>query len=143
METRQTSIDCYNQIRAEGLLSKRRLEVYEYLFNHGPMTMGELFSKIPQSKNVSQASITPRFAELRDFGVIYEKCVRECKVTGRTVIEWDLTNKLPQKKIKKQQVLSKKEKKLLSDLAFYIIKDRTSSDKYVDRFLRNSDINAL
>jgi len=29
MNIRQTSIDCYKQIKSEGLLSKRRLEVYE------------------------------------------------------------------------------------------------------------------
>ena len=47
MKTRQTSIDCYNEIKANGLLSKRRLQAYQ------------------------------------------------CRVTGRNVIEWDLTDKLP------------------------------------------------
>lgn len=28
---RQTSINCFNQIKKEGLLSKRRLEVYKML----------------------------------------------------------------------------------------------------------------
>ena len=36
-----------------------------------------------------------RISELRDRGVIYEKDVRPCKVTGRNVIEWDLTDRLP------------------------------------------------
>ena len=39
---RQTSIDCYNKIKAEGLLSKRRLEVYEILFHHGQLTANEI-----------------------------------------------------------------------------------------------------
>ena len=36
-----------------------------------------------------------RFTELRRLGVIYEKKERPCRVTGRNVIEWDLTDKLP------------------------------------------------
>ena len=35
MNIRQTSIDCYKQIKSEGLLSKRRLEVYELLLENG------------------------------------------------------------------------------------------------------------
>ena len=42
---RQTSIDCYNQIKAEGLLSKRRLEVYEAILKSAPCSSGEAFSK--------------------------------------------------------------------------------------------------
>ena len=33
MNTRQTSIDCYNKIQRNGLLSKMRFEVYSALFN--------------------------------------------------------------------------------------------------------------
>jgi len=36
-----------------------------------------------------------RLSELRNLGVIYEKKERKCKITGRNVIEWDLTDKLP------------------------------------------------
>ena len=41
MKTRQTSIDCYNEIRANGLLSKRRFEVYEALLSSAPCTSSE------------------------------------------------------------------------------------------------------
>jgi hypothetical protein len=94
MKTRQTSIDCYNQIKAEGSLSKRRLEVYEAIYNLAPCTSSEAMSGRLNSINVlSQSRV--RFTELRELGVIYEKRVRKCSVTGRNVIEWDLTDRLP------------------------------------------------
>lgn len=95
--TRQTSIDCYNEIKVNGLLSKRKMEVYDCLFKHGPMTMGEVYSKLSESSEVNQASVTPRFAELRNVGAIYEKNTRSCTITGKMGIEWDLTDNLPQK----------------------------------------------
>jgi hypothetical protein len=103
--TRQTSIDCYNQIKAEGLLSKRRFEVYEKLLNHAPCTASEAVTwggVVTGSQGISS-----RFTELRDLGVIYEKQVRACKITGRNVIEYDITGNLPikqeVKKITKKQ----------------------------------------
>ena len=88
MSIRQTSIDCYNEIKANGLLSKRRLEVYEAILKNAPCTSNEA---------------------LKDLGVIYEKSIRKCRVTGKNVIEWDLTDKLPIKikssnKTKKQRI---------------------------------------
>ena len=93
MNTRQTSIDCYNKIRQEGLLSKRRLEVYEALLSSAPCTSSEAIRNAKTTFGVF--GVSSRFTELRDLGVIYEKDVRPCRVTGRNVIEWDLTDKLP------------------------------------------------
>jgi len=88
---RQTSIDCYNQILAEGLLSKRRLEVLEAIMKNAPCTTNEATKDLPSGSH----GIGSRTTELRELGVIYERCVRKCKETGRNVIEWDLTDKLP------------------------------------------------
>jgi cation transport regulator ChaB len=90
MTTRQTSIDCFNEIKEQGLLSKRRLQVYESIFNYAPCTASEVFN----DKNL-KTNQSGRFTELRDLGVIYEKGERLCRVTGRNVIEWDLTDRLP------------------------------------------------
>lgn len=91
MNTRQTSIECYNQIKAEGLLSKQRLAVYSSLLKMGkPSTAREVYSTM----NVEKQEAT-RFTELRNLGVIYEVGNRKCSVTGRTAIEWDLTDRLP------------------------------------------------
>ena len=104
MNTRQTSIDCYNQIKQEGLLSKRRLQVYESIYNYAPCTASEVFKE----KNL-KTNQSGRFTELRDLGVIYEKGERICSITGRNVIEWDLTDRLPinikkSNKTKKQKI---------------------------------------
>ena len=93
MKTRQTSIDCYNEIRANGLLSKRRFEVYEALLSSAPCTSSEAIRNAKTTFGVF--GVSSRFTELRDLGVIYEVRTRECTVTGRNVIEWDLTDRLP------------------------------------------------
>ena len=107
MNTRQTSIDCYNKIKSEGLLSKRRLEVYEALLSTAPCTSSEAIRNAKTTFGVF--GVSSRFTELRDLGVIYEKDVRPCKVTGRNVIEWDLTDRIPvniknNNKTKKQKI---------------------------------------
>ena len=91
MKTRQTSIDCYNQIKQEGLLSKRRLEIYEAILKNAPCTTNEALKDVHSGSH----GVGSRTTELRDAGVIYEKDVRPCRVTGRNVIEWDLTDRLP------------------------------------------------
>ena len=107
METRQTSIDCYNQIKANGLLAKRRLETYEAIFKSAPCTRQEALQHTNLVNPLSLSAV--RFTELRRLGVIYEKGIRKCRVTGRNVIEWDLTDRLPiifknKKQTKKQKI---------------------------------------
>lgn len=92
--TRRTSIDVYHQIEAEGLLSKRRWEVYDYLFKHGPLTQREVSDSIA-TEYAHHQSYTPRFAELEARGVIESVGERPCSVTGRNVLVWDVTDRLP------------------------------------------------
>ncbi len=94
MTTRQTSIDCYTQIKQEGLLSKMRFKVYEGILKNAPCTSAEVLSTL-LSKNSAITSSRARFTELRELGVIYEVQNRKCNITGRTSIEWDLTDRLP------------------------------------------------
>ena len=61
------------------------------------------------SKNSAITSSRARFTELRELGVIYEVRNRKCTITGRTSIEWDLTDRLPvnvenTNKTKKQRI---------------------------------------
>ena len=94
MNTRQTSIDCYNEIKANGLLSKTRLQVYLAILKNAPCSSGEAFATMTTKENqISQSRA--RFTELRELGVIYEKGEKQCSITGRNVIEWDLTDRLP------------------------------------------------
>ena len=41
MKTRQTSIDCYNKIKSDGLLAKRRFETFDAIFKSAPCTRQE------------------------------------------------------------------------------------------------------
>ena len=91
---RQTSIDCFNQIKAEGLLSKLRLRTLNAMLYSAPCTAGELQNYIDQNQ-IQVKHAWKLLSQLRDLGVIYEKSERKCKVTDRLVIEWDLTDKLP------------------------------------------------
>jgi hypothetical protein len=106
MENRKTSIDCYHQIKDEGLLSKRRLQVYEALYKKAPCTSLEAMKSVLNSNNTFSQS-RARVTELRELGVIYEKGVKKCSVSGRTAIEWDLTDNIP---IGKKAPLTKKQK---------------------------------
>lgn len=119
METRSTSIECYNQIKNENLLSKRRMEVYEAVFKCYPCTSFEAelhLNKKGFRKHIS--NIRARMVELRDMGVIYERDIRECSVTGRKVTEWAVSGKFPQelpaKKTTKQK--AKELKGMLKEL---------------------------
>lgn len=93
---RQTSIDCFNQIKAEGLLSKLRLRTLNAMLYSAPCTAGELQSYIDKN-GIKVKHAWKLLSQLRDFGVVYEKTERKCNVTGRIVIEWDLTDRLPTK----------------------------------------------
>ena len=108
MNTRQTSRDCFTQIKEEGLLSKMRFKVYEAILKNAPCTSAEVLSTL-LSKNSAITSSRARFTELRELGVIYEVQNRKCNITGRTSIEWDLTDRLPinikkSNKTKKQKI---------------------------------------
>jgi hypothetical protein len=78
MGARQTSIDCYRQIQAQGLLSKRRFEVYEKLLAIAPCTASELQKSMDY--NNGGRDCMKRLSELRDLGAIYEKIARKCNV---------------------------------------------------------------
>ena len=94
MGTRATSINCYNQIKKEGLLSKLRLRTLNAMLYSAPCTAGELQNYIDQNQ-IQVKHAWKLLSQLRDLGVVYEKSERKCKVTDRLVIEWDLTDKLP------------------------------------------------
>ena len=122
MAIRQTSIDCYNQIKADGLLSKMRMKIYEAIYFDSPCTSSEVFKSLNLKTNQSG-----RFTELRELGVIYEKGIRSCNVTGRNAIAWDLTDNLP---IDKQKVLTPKEK--IKELKLMICKlEEQTSDMFI------------
>lgn len=105
---RQTSIEVFKQIRDNGLLSKRRMEVYEIVFNHGPMTSNETFD-YSELNGIDgyRHNANARMTELRELGVVYEAGTKQCSKSGNTVILWDVTDKLP---VKPERKITKDEK---------------------------------
>lgn len=74
------------------------------LFRHGPLTANEVFVVLHRESKGSinaASNSAARFSELRDLGVVYEVATRSCSVTGMTVIQWDVTDRLPKKVTKK------------------------------------------
>jgi hypothetical protein len=125
--TRQTSIEAYRQIQAEGLLSAGRFRVYETLFSFGPLTQSEVWERIEKAAGhpVSKQNVTPLFAELLDRGVIATAGERPCRVTGRNCLLWDVTPNLPVEppaKVSEVERLQKENKALERDVV--LLKDR-------------------
>ena len=125
---RQTSIDCYNQIKEQGLLSNMRFKVYEAILKKAPCTSGEAFATMTTKENqISQSRA--RFTELRNLGVIYEKGEKQCSITGRNVIEWDLTDRLPVNLKNPNKTKQQKKNLALNSLReLYKNKDSTNDD---------------
>lgn len=97
---RETSLDAYAAIKASGLLSKRHWQVYETLFNNGPLTGREVFNKIDSEGFTTHTAA--RLTELRNMGCIKEVGTKVCSITGMRVIEWAVTDELPKKFEKKK-----------------------------------------
>ena len=98
--TRTTSIDCYNQIKREGLLSERRLQVLSIMMYIAPCSAGELEREFIFRHNIKGG--WKQLSVLRDQGVLKELGTKICNVTGRKVIKWDTTGNLPVKPKKKR-----------------------------------------
>jgi hypothetical protein len=106
MPVRETSIEVYRQIKEEGLLSKKRWEVYQVLFEIGPATGAEVNRELRKRKWISSVSevVRNRITELYNMELVKETRKVICPVTGRNVIQWDVTSKHPVKKKKKRIV---------------------------------------
>jgi uncharacterized protein YwgA len=98
--TRETSIEAYHQIKDEGILSKLRWQIYEYVFKNGPVSIRDAARHF---KGQYSNSLSTRFSELRDMGVFKEVGKKIDEQTGRSVLIWDVTKKLPIKLEKKTE----------------------------------------
>lgn len=122
---RQTSIDVYHKIEREGLLSKMRFLVYKEIFEHAPITCGELYHR--HLNHIQQNTITPRMAELEKQNVIRVIDKRECGITGQLCSVWDVTNELPIK-------LKNNESKTDQKIKEAILKEREECARIADSY---------
>jgi len=95
---RQTSIETYNSIKNSGLLSDKRLKVYEIFYEYPQGLTGSQVAQIYSSKYpTSQHSetIRNRITELRDMGVLNEAGIVKCEYSNRNVIKFVLNDNMP------------------------------------------------
>lgn len=92
--SRYTSWKCYQEIVANGLLSKIRMRVYVALAHHGPCTAGELSLHLPQESGsgfMSTNNVATTLTQLRDKKkVVVEIGERKCQITDHDCILWEI-----------------------------------------------------
>lgn len=93
--SRETSTEAWHDMRDSELLGKRQREALDIIrsstqYHKGPRTAGELFWDSP-------GSLWKRLSELRTKGFIVECEPRECTVTGKRAITWELADALVQR----------------------------------------------
>ena len=108
MPVRETSIQVYKQIEASGLLAKQELEVLSAFANHGPATARENDVRCGIAEVVLGRSLQPTITRLVSMDVLCEVGKRPCTVTGRTVLVYDMTGRLP-RALERAPTLTKKE----------------------------------
>jgi hypothetical protein len=92
---RSTSIEAYNTIKDNGLLSKRRWEVYDWLFHNGPSYANKVWREI--NPHANNGVVTTRFSELKAMGLVREVGETIDERSGMACILWDVTADLPRK----------------------------------------------
>jgi len=136
--TQQTSIATYNQIKSEGLLSKKRMLVYEIFMDYGGekgeltgSQVSEIFKKLYPTSQHSE-TIRNRITELRDMGVLEERGTTSCAISKREVMKFALTDVLPIK-LEKKKTHSEK----IQDLLMYIeVQGKSQTDEGFKEILR-------
>lgn len=88
---RETSVQSFYNSVESGIITTRRHQVWAALLLMGPATIKETdqYLRHQQHLAVTVWSVGPRFAELRDLGLIREVGKRPCRVTGSIVLIWE------------------------------------------------------
>lgn len=99
------SIRCYHQIKSEGLLPRRRFEVYEALYRYRPATGAEFVRKAGLTS--SPNDVRSRLSELERQGVVHSTRNKVCDVTGKHTCLWEVAARLPVPLERKNKLLTK------------------------------------
>jgi serine protease inhibitor len=120
MSGKQTSAETYYEIKHSGLLSNKRLQVYEILYEMGNLT-GSQVSRIHRQKyptNSMSEVVRNRITELVQMGVVEELGIVKDPFNGRDVTLYGTTDNLPKdleiKKTRKQLHAEMVERKKLA-----------------------------
>lgn len=104
MTVRSTSLEAYRAIRDSGKLATAQWEVYEFMYDNGPLTAAEAVEKMRASgiiRKVWFGQTRARFTELHDMGLLESVGERKCSVTGFTAMVMDVTALAYPRKLKK------------------------------------------
>lgn len=103
MGVRATSIEAYRHLVESGGLAKKTAQVYAALYEFGPSTAGELACALEGGvdgrrravlSKGSSTNVSAYLNGLRERGVVRELGKKVCDITGREVIEWDVTSQI-------------------------------------------------
>ena len=117
----KTSVETYYAIKNSGLISDKRLKVFDIFWEHPDGLTGtqvsEIFkNKYPSSKH--SETIRNRITELRNMGVIDEIGVVECDFTNRKVMKFAISNRLPVP-LEKKLTLNERIDSVLESIALF------------------------
>lgn len=105
---RITSLEAYNAIKERKLLSAKRFEVYECLYQHGPLTAHEVVALGRKANPLAnQTSWNARLSELEALGVVRTVGEKLNPVSNVSNLLWDVTDKLPSKFVKPESAAQK------------------------------------
>jgi hypothetical protein len=130
-----TSIETYHSIKDSGVLSEKRMNVFDIFYeNPNGLTGSEVSEiykgKFPSSKH--SETIRNRITELCQMGVILEMGVSECPYTKRKVMKWCCVDRLPipleKKPTRKEQI-----KEILDDITAFGKSLKSEEEKIVLR----------
>ena len=130
-----TSIETYHAIKNSGLISEKRLKVFDIFYQNPQGLTGAEVSEIYRKQNpTSQHSetIRNRITELVQMGVLVELGVVECQFSKRNVTKWCCIDKMP---IPLEKKLTRKEqiKEILDDVTAFGKSLSSEEDKIVLR----------
>jgi hypothetical protein len=131
----KTSIETYHAIKNSGLISEKRLKVFDIFYENPQGLTGAEVSEIYRKQNpTSQHSetIRNRITELVEMGVVVEIGIVECQFSKRKVTKWCCIDKMP---IPLEKKLTRKEqiKKILDDVTAFGKSLKSEEDKIVLR----------
>jgi hypothetical protein len=131
----RTSIETYHAIKDSGLISEKRMKVFDIFYQNPQGLTGAEVSDIYRKENpTSQHSetIRNRITELVQMGVLVEIGVVECQFSKRSVTKWCCIDNMP---IPLEKKLTKKEKvnDILNDITAFGKSLKTEEEKIVLR----------
>lgn len=130
-----TSIQTYNAILKNGLLSEKRLKVFDIFYENPNGLTGAEVSEIFRKNNpTSQHSetIRNRITELVQMGVLIEVGIVPCKFSKRNVMKWRCVDKLPIP-LEKKQTKKEKIQEILKEISDFGRTLKKEEDKIILR----------